>query len=483
MLVNLWEETGWTGFIQHTLQEGHGPLLASVIVAPFFALIHLPAYFVAGWISDEKMSLNEFPAVLVQVGVIAVFAIFLRTLIMWLYNGSGHSVLIVGLFHSAFNMTNGQKITPELFHLPESLAALIPLAAVAVIAVLLVVFTRGRLAYEPGRSAAPRVAAAGGAAAPQGCNNQPLDRRAPVQAHGDPGLPTQKGEKEMATTATPSRLTTTTRAFPLAAYFVLAYALSWLILVPAGLGLLPDSAGGVLPWLVPFGPAVAAFVVTGLTGGRPAVGQLLRRLVQWRVGVGWYLLVLLSIPLVELMGAFAVLGSAPLDDLARNWPVIFTGYLPAVVYVAIFTGMGEEPGWRGFALPSLQDRHGPLLATAVLAVVWGRWHLPNVLFGGWTGLSFSLWMALTIASTFIYTWVYNHTGGSILMAALLHGAINGGTELVTGLLPGLDDELHLPLYGAVALAFTVAAVVLVVITKGRLGYRAERVPLEAPARS
>ena len=111
----------------------------------------------------------------------------------------------------------------------------------------------------------------------------------------------------MDTTATPSRITTTTRAFPLAVYFVLAYALSWLILVPAGLGLLPDSAGGVLPWVIPFGPAVAAFVVTALTGGRPAVGQLLRRLVQWRVGCRCYLLVLIGIPLVELMRAFAVL--------------------------------------------------------------------------------------------------------------------------------------------------------------------------------
>src|SRR5918999_6422844 len=282
------------------------------------------------------------------------------------------------------------------------------------------------------------------------------------------------------TTATPSRITSITRAFPLIAFFVLAYALSWLILVPAGFGLLPDSAS-VLAWLAPFGPAVAAFVVTGLTGGRSAVGQLLRRLVQWRVGVGWYLLVLLGIPLVELLGAFVVLGTVPLEDLARNWPVIFTSYLPAVVYVAIFTGLGEEPGWRGFALPRLQDRHGPLVGTAVLAVVWGMWHLPNVLFGGWTGLSFSLWLALTIASTFIYTWVYNHTGGSILLAALLHGAINGGTELVTGLLPGLDDALHVALYGGVALAFAVAAVVLVAATRGRLGYRADRVSLGHPA--
>jgi uncharacterized protein len=285
------------------------------------------------------------------------------------------------------------------------------------------------------------------------------------------------------TTATPSRITTTAKAFPLAAYFVLAYALSWLILVPAGLGLLPDSSAAVLVWLPPFGPAVAAFIVTALIGGRPAVGQLLRRLVQWRVGIRWYLLVLIGIPLIELVGAFAVLGTVPLEDLAKNWPVIFTGYPIYVLYVAIFTGMGEEPGWRGFALPRLQERHGPLLATAVLAVVWGMWHLPNVLFGGWTGLSFSLWLAQCLASAFIYTWVYNRTGGSILMAALLHGAINGSSGLITGLLPGFNDALNVPLYSADALAFTIAAVVLVVATRGRLGYRAEKVPLEAPPRS
>ncbi len=281
------------------------------------------------------------------------------------------------------------------------------------------------------------------------------------------------------TTATPSRITTTTRSFPLAAFFVLAYALSWIILVPAAFGLLPDSSAGVLPWVVPFGPAVAAFVVTALTGGRPAVGQLLRRVVQWRVEVRWYLLVLFGIPLIELLGAFALLGSVPLDDLARNWPVIFTGYLPAVVYVAVFTGMGEEPGWRGFALPRLQERHGPLIGTAFLSVLWAMWHLPNVLFGGWTGLSFSLWLVGTVASAFIYTWVYNRTGGSILMAALLHGAINGGTSLVAGLLPGFDDALRIQLYGALALAFGVAAVVLLVATRGGLGYRAQRVSLAA----
>ena len=160
VLVNLWEETAWTGFMQHTLQERRGPVLASVMVAPFFALIHMPGFFVAGFINDEPTPLSQFPAVLLQVGILAVFAVFVRGLIMWLYNGSGRSVLIVALFHSAFNMTNGQKITPELLHLTEGMAALIPGVAVMVLVVVLAVFTRGRLSYEPER-AAPRPDEAG----------------------------------------------------------------------------------------------------------------------------------------------------------------------------------------------------------------------------------------------------------------------------------------------------------------------------------
>jgi membrane protease YdiL (CAAX protease family) len=286
------------------------------------------------------------------------------------------------------------------------------------------------------------------------------------------------------TTATPSRTTATTgtsSVFPLVAFFALAYALSWLILVPAGLGLLPDSAD-ILAWLAPFGPAVAAFVVTALTGGRPAVGQLLRRMVQWRVGIHWYLLILFGVPLVELLGAFAVLGSVPLNDLAKNWPLIFTSYLPQVLVAVVVIGLAEETGWRGFALPRLQERRGPLVGTAVLAVVWSGWHLPNLLFGGWTGASYALWLVGTLAVAFVYTWLFNNTGGSILLAALLHAAINISSGLVLDLVPGMEDEFGVQLYGAVAITCVIVALVLVAATRGRLGYRAERVTLEAPIR-
>jgi hypothetical protein len=122
------------------------------MVAPFFALFHLPAYFVAGWIVDEHTPLRRLPNVLLDyVVVVSVFAIFFRVLVIWLYNATGRSVLLVGLFHSAFNMVTGQKIMPEL--VPGLDSGLLAIAVVAVLAVMVVVFTTGRLGYEAERAA------------------------------------------------------------------------------------------------------------------------------------------------------------------------------------------------------------------------------------------------------------------------------------------------------------------------------------------
>jgi len=158
--TNLWEEQGWVGYLQSTLQERRGPLLASVIVAPVFALFHLPAYFVAGWIVDEHTPLSELPTVLVEYGaVVAVFAIFFRVLAIWLYNVTGRSVLLVGLFHSAFNMVSGQELMPE--YVPGLDSGLLAIAVVAVLAVVVAVLTRGRLGYEPERAAQPNLSSTG----------------------------------------------------------------------------------------------------------------------------------------------------------------------------------------------------------------------------------------------------------------------------------------------------------------------------------
>lgn len=149
LLINWPEEVAWTGFLQARWQERHGPVWASLMTAPVFALIHLPAYFVAGWISDERIPLDQYPTLLVQVGITMVFSLFFRLLIMWLYNGTGGSLLLVGLFHSAFNMSTGQQITPAFIPGPDALwLNLFVIAVVMVLAVLITIFTKGRLAYR-----------------------------------------------------------------------------------------------------------------------------------------------------------------------------------------------------------------------------------------------------------------------------------------------------------------------------------------------
>ena len=143
LFIQLFEEAGWTGFMQNALQERRGPLLASILVAPAFVLQHLPILLM-----DSGIGLVS----LIIVGALVVVAVFFRVVVMWLYNGSGRSVLVVALFHSAYNSawgTGDHKFTGELISGPT--ATLIPIGAVAVVAVVVTVLSRGRLAYEPER--------------------------------------------------------------------------------------------------------------------------------------------------------------------------------------------------------------------------------------------------------------------------------------------------------------------------------------------
>jgi membrane protease YdiL (CAAX protease family) len=141
--IQIFEEAGWTGFMQHDLQERRGPVLASVLVAPAFFLMHLPALLI-----DSGVGLG----LLIVAGALVIAMAFFRVVVMWLYNGTGRSVLIVALFHSAFNSATSlgqQRFTAELIPGPSLLHAAGVLVAVAV---LVVALTRGRLAYKPERA-------------------------------------------------------------------------------------------------------------------------------------------------------------------------------------------------------------------------------------------------------------------------------------------------------------------------------------------
>lgn len=269
--------------------------------------------------------------------------------------------------------------------------------------------------------------------------------------------------------------------YPLIAFFTLAYAGSWIVWLPlvlAGNRLLPPSLaippglGFLLTVLAPFaGPTLAALVVTAAIGGTAGVRALLSRYVRWRFGWPWYLVALAGPPLLLLLSVAAVYGGEALPPLGEQGMQIGAAYLITLtVNLLIGSILGEEPGWRGFALPRLQQRYGPLVGSLVLGLLWSLWHLPLILTPGnttWTG-SLALFVALGIALAIAHTWLSNATRASLLAVMLLHAAINTSTRLILPNVPGLSREdgnlLLVLVYGAVAL-------LLVALTKGRLADR------------
>lgn len=195
---------------------------------------------------------------------------------------------------------------------------------------------------------------------------------------------------------------------PLVSYFVLAYALAW-ILIP-----LTVSVSLGFGFLALFGPAVAALIVTGVTEGRTGVKRLLAKIVQWKVGWVWYVMAIgLPFVLAILVWWLAGAPSRPVQ------PLMLTLVLAALV-------IGEEIGWRGFALPRLQERFSPLLSSFILGILWAAWHLPNAFIPSLSHYfsAFPQFLLYVVAMTVLFTWLANNTRGSVLIAWIFHASIN-----------------------------------------------------------
>jgi uncharacterized protein len=161
---------------------------------------------------------------------------------------------------------------------------------------------------------------------------------------------------------------------PLVSYFLIAFAWSWALLLSVvlskeGLGLLPYGVSRALADLIApaslLGPSLAALIVTGTTEGGAGIGRLLRRIVRWRVGFRWYLFALVGLPVVMVLGTLLRPGALAAFDISALPSGI--AYIGAFAFILVLGGpLFEEPGWRGFALPWLQQLHGPLVGGLTL---------------------------------------------------------------------------------------------------------------------
>ena len=266
--------------------------------------------------------------------------------------------------------------------------------------------------------------------------------------------------------------------------FVLTWGYFWLIWAPLRL---PDS----LIALGGFGPSVSAFLVLALSSGKPGVLRLLRSIVHWRVGVIWYLVALLGLPVLNFLAFLVVpgvLGDLVAPDL--RLPRIYLSEIAICLTIGI-APMWEEIGWRGFAQPRMQRRYGPVVGSLFLGALWGVWHLP-FFFGplARTGPDATLVSASISLVEFsigltglsvVMAWVLNNCGGSTLMAILLHACFDSSGLAMVALFPS-TPPYYLPVHFqtlGIAIVFSVAAFVLIVVTRGDLGYQRYQREVEA----
>ena len=235
------------------------------------------------------------------------------------------------------------------------------------------------------------------------------------------------------------------RKHPLIAFFVLAYLVTWWIYP-----LLKFSP--LLGIFGLFGPAIAAIIMAAVTGGKSGVKALLGRVVLWRVGLPWYVIAL-GLPTI------LSLATAALAYLAGATEFIRVGALAPIELVLFVLVVGEELGWRGYALLRLLEKRSALTASLILGVLWGLWHLPTFLVPGTPqyGLPLTAFVLLTIEYSILMTWVFIHTLGSVLIATLFHGAINLSQGVFVGAIDGATRYWLLSIvYGVAAIIAAIA---------------------------
>lgn len=244
--------------------------------------------------------------------------------------------------------------------------------------------------------------------------------------------------------------------YQLAIYFFLAFAITWVAQITAYLyadsqdikitneenlfhigdllsgNLAPGFAPYLLLFSFAFGPTVAGILVTALFKGKVGLANLWKKLTKVRIPGRWILLIF-AIPLVWNLIAlgigFAANGFQPIEF---DFLVPLTLAVPLFLYMLIFTGLAEEIGWRGYALPELQTKYTAEKSSWILGIFWGLWHIPSVMLvqhlqGELTPpAAISLLFGLTLGIvgwTIVITWIYNNTK-SLFWIVILHALSN-----------------------------------------------------------
>lgn len=256
-----------------------------------------------------------------------------------------------------------------------------------------------------------------------------------------------------------SRLCRSVADYPVFAFVIIAYAFSWSFFVPM---IMARKIIAPLIVVASFGPFLAAIITHRLATGR---FQAFRVISTWpRTIFGTVL------GFVLVVTAFAILPAIIAADARQlRWNILFS----VGVYNAstLFGGpLGEEPGWRGYALPRLEKRFGPVVGTLLVGLIWTGWHLPLFLVSGWTSSPIWTYALMLCSLSLIMTFCFNLTGFSVIAAIAAHAAFNTVSKFLGGLLEGAEIGIQVSFETLLALCGLAVATVLITATKGRLAY-------------
>jgi len=241
-------------------------------------------------------------------------------------------------------------------------------------------------------------------------------------------------------------------------FFAIAYTWAWLIFVPMVMFHLP------LPWIAvaTFGPTVAALVTHRVAAGSY---RAFRVYATWRRTLG---ATALGVALMVL--AYVVLpGVTTADPRALQWSILLS--LAVYDYSTLLGGpLGEEPGWRGYALPRLEAAFGPLRGSLVLGLLWAGWHLPLFLYDGWTTSPLWTYVLFVTGQSVILSYATNLARFAVITPIVMHATFNTVSRFLGGLFAKTQPSAPIPFELVMAAWGFATALILVLLTRGRLGY-------------
>jgi membrane protease YdiL (CAAX protease family) len=255
------------------------------------------------------------------------------------------------------------------------------------------------------------------------------------------------------------------KRYPLWSFFILTYALN------AGFMLLYNNIAA-MPYqlyivLYAFTPTMGALAVSAVIGGRQEIGRLLSGFTRWKVGWQWYLaaFMLAGIPLIIAI-VYILLGNPPrgLEPGTTFWMLL------GALGLSLLTGpLGEEAGWRGFALPRLQQKYSALTSSLIVGIFWAGWHFPNYLnlkadpasgAGGAQVMPILIFLPVTLGLSILFAWLYNNSGGSLILTVFAHYCFNFAGGYIAGYFGLMPSGLLFMFAGAGLAVITIAVVVI-----------------------